>query len=81
MRFLFHDKENTCKFSFHNKKTKCTHINSDILQPDGTVEPFMDSLVRTQAISNVFSVQLCGIGYIKPNPNKTVGGSVVNIWH
>ena len=47
-------------------------------QPDGTVEPFMDSLVRTKSISDMFSVQLCGIGYVDPNPDKMVGGTVVS---
>ncbi|KAL4218310.1 Beta-site APP-cleaving enzyme [Mactra antiquata] len=48
-----------------------------IARPDSSVEPFVDSLVQGRGVPDIFSVQLCGLGHIKPNINGTVGGSVI----
>lgn len=52
-----------------------------ILQPDDSLEPFFDSLVKQTRVPNIFSLQLCGTAYpIKDsNVSASVGGSMVRI--
>ncbi|XP_045209732.2 beta-secretase 1-like [Mercenaria mercenaria] len=50
---------------------------ADIARPDSSVEPLFDTMVRLGQSKNIFSVQLCGLGYFSPNPNNTVGGSLI----
>lgn len=50
---------------------------ADIARPDSSVEPLFDTMVKNRMARNVFSVQLCGLGYFSPNPNNTVGGSLI----
>lgn len=49
------------------------------LQPDETLEPFFDSLVRQTSVPNIFSLQLCGAGFTQNYSlgSATVGGSMV----
>lgn len=49
------------------------------LQPDETLEPFFDSLIRQTSVPNLFSLQLCGAGFTKNYSlgGATVGGSMV----
>ncbi|KAG9329249.1 hypothetical protein JZ751_006388 [Albula glossodonta] len=56
------------------------------VNPDETVEPFFDSLVRKASVPNLFSLQLCGTGYTQnqnqesqenqENQRTTMGGSM-----
>uniref|UniRef100_A0A803SR11 Peptidase A1 domain-containing protein n=1 Tax=Anolis carolinensis TaxID=28377 RepID=A0A803SR11_ANOCA len=49
-------------------------------QPDDSLEPFFDSLVKQTRVPNVFSLQLCGAGFL-PNDTEalaSVGGSMVS---
>ncbi|XP_052804935.1 beta-secretase 1-like isoform X1 [Mya arenaria] len=50
---------------------------TDIARPDSSIEPYFDSLVKDGKFPNFFGVQLCGLGYISPNPDKMTGGSIV----
>lgn len=52
---------------------------SIFLQPDETLEPFFDSLVRQTSVPNIFSLQLCGAGFTQNYSlgSATVGGSMV----
>lgn len=49
------------------------------VQPDETLEPFFDSLVRQTPVPNLFSLQLCGAGFTQNYSlgSATVGGSMV----
>lgn len=51
------------------------------LQPDEKLEPFFDSLVRQTNVPNLFSLQLCGVGYTQNYSlgSATVGGSMVRL--
>lgn len=49
-------------------------------QPDDTLEPFFNSLVKQTRVPNIFSLQLCGAGF-SPNESEalaSVGGSMVS---
>lgn len=52
-------------------------------QPDETLEPFFDSLVRQTPVPNLFSLQLCGAGFTQNYSlgSATVGGSMVRLTH
>lgn len=48
-------------------------------QPDNSLEPFFDSLVKQTQVANIFSLQLCGTSF-PTNDSETlasVGGSMV----
>lgn len=49
------------------------------LQPDESLEPFFDSLVRQTSIPDLFSLQLCGAGFTQnySQGSAAVGGSMV----
>lgn len=57
-------------------KLSCSFIS---FQPDETLEPFFDSLVRQTPVPNLFSLQLCGAGFTQNYSlgSATVGGSMV----
>ena len=59
--------------------SKATLLISLSLQPDETLEPFFDSLVRQTPVPNLFSLQLCGAGFTQNYSlgSSTVGGSMV----
>ncbi|XP_060554627.1 beta-secretase 1-like [Ruditapes philippinarum] len=50
---------------------------AEIARPDSSVEPLFDTMVHDRQSSNIFSVQLCGLGYFSPNPTNKVGGSLI----
>ncbi|KAL0173526.1 hypothetical protein M9458_029494, partial [Cirrhinus mrigala] len=49
-----------------------------VFQPDETLEPFFDSLLRQTSVPDVFSLQLCGAGFTQNYSagSSTVGGSM-----
>ncbi|KAH0623395.1 hypothetical protein JD844_031668 [Phrynosoma platyrhinos] len=52
---------------------------AEIARPDDTLEPFFDSLVKQTQVPNIFSLQLCGAGFL-PNDTEalaSVGGSII----
>ncbi|KAJ8368817.1 hypothetical protein SKAU_G00088450 [Synaphobranchus kaupii] len=52
---------------------------STLARPDGSVEPFFNSLVRQKGLPNVFSLQMCGAG-ISASSSSTAdpaGGSLI----
>lgn len=61
----------------------CTRIYSCVFlpQPDDSLEPFFDSLVKQTHIPNVFSLQLCGAGFPlnQTEALASVGGSMVSV--
>lgn len=48
-------------------------------QPDSSVTPFFDSLVRQLGIADVFSLQMCGAGLSASGAANSAGGSLVSI--
>lgn len=54
-------------------------IRFSVFQPDETLEPFFDSLLRQTSVPDVFSLQLCGAGFTQNYSagSSTVGGSMV----
>ncbi|XP_042330375.1 beta-secretase 1 isoform X2 [Sceloporus undulatus] len=53
---------------------------AEIARPDDSLEPFFDSLVKQTQVPNIFSLQLCGAGFL-PNDTEalaSVGGSMYN---
>ncbi|XP_062408899.1 beta-secretase 1 [Sardina pilchardus] len=52
---------------------------AEIARPDETLEPFFDSLVRQTNVPDLFSLQLCGVGYTQNYSlgRATVGGSMI----
>ncbi|XP_042330374.1 beta-secretase 1 isoform X1 [Sceloporus undulatus] len=52
---------------------------AEIARPDDSLEPFFDSLVKQTQVPNIFSLQLCGAGFL-PNDTEalaSVGGSMI----
>lgn len=49
-------------------------------QPDDSLEPFFDSLVKQTHVPNLFSLQLCGAGFPlnQSEALASVGGSMVS---
>lgn len=49
-------------------------------QPDDSLEPFFDSLVKQTRVPNLFSLQLCGAGFPLNQSEvlASVGGSMVS---
>lgn len=49
-------------------------------QPDDSLEPFFDSLVKQTHVPNLFSLQLCGAGFPLNQSEvlASVGGSMVS---
>ena len=48
------------------------------LQPDSSVQPFFDSMIKTYGIQNLFSMQLCGTVFKQMNDSDlNMGGSLV----
>lgn len=47
-------------------------------QPDSSVEPFFNSLVRQLGIPDVFSLQMCGAGLAASSVVDPAGGSLVS---
>lgn len=47
-------------------------------QPDPSVEPFFDSLVKQTGIPDVFSLQMCGAGLSASTGTNTADGSLVS---
>lgn len=54
-------------------------IRFSVFQPDETLEPFFDSLLRQTSVPDMFSLQLCGAGFTQNYSagSSTVGGSMV----
>ena len=46
-------------------------------QPDSSIEPFMDSLIREGGVENYFTMVLCGKGFNLSDPEGDLGGSLV----
>lgn len=46
-------------------------------QPDPSVEPFFNSVVRQTGIPDVFSLQMCGAGVSASTTADPAGGSLV----
>ena len=55
-------------------------IHSLSPQPDDSLEPFFDSLVKQTHVPNLFSLQLCGAGFPLNQSEvlASVGGSMVS---
>lgn len=66
------------QFGHSEVKFNCLFLSLP-LQPDETLEPFFDSLVRQTPVPNLFSLQLCGAGFTQNYSlgSATVGGSMV----
>ena len=50
-------------------------------QPDSSIEPFMDSLIREGGIENYFTMVLCGKGFNLSDPEGDLGGSLVCVFN
>ena len=48
------------------------------LQPDSSVEPFFNSVVRQTGIPDIFSLQMCGAGVSAGGATDPPGGSLVS---
>ncbi|KPP80319.1 beta-secretase 2-like [Scleropages formosus] len=48
-----------------------------LAQPDSSVEPFFDSLVRQTGIPDVFSLQMCGAGISASESSDPAAGSLI----
>lgn len=71
-------KNSSLLWSFRSKAIRLMSLFLS-LQPDETLEPFFDSLVRQTPVPNLFSLQLCGAGFTQNYSlgSATVGGSMV----
>lgn len=49
-----------------------------LIQPDSSVEPFFDSVVKQLGIPDVFSLQMCGAGLSGSSAADPPGGSLVS---
>lgn len=49
-----------------------------VSQPDSSVEPFFNSVVRQTGIPDVFSLQMCGVGMSASTTADPAGGSLVS---
>lgn len=47
-------------------------------QPDSSVEPFFNSMVRQLGIPDIFSLQMCGAGLSASSTADPAGGSLVS---
>ena len=52
-------------------------LSISISQPDSSIEPFMDSLIRDGGVENFFTMVLCGKGFNLSDPDGDLGGSLV----
>lgn len=68
-----------CCRNFTMLNEKSLLIRFSVFQPDETLEPFFDSLLRQTSVPDVFSLQLCGAGFTQNYSagSSTVGGSMV----
>lgn len=54
-----------------------THTLS-LNQPDSSVEPFFNSVVKQLGIPDIFSLQMCGAGLSASSTADPAGGSLVS---
>lgn len=47
-------------------------------QPDSSVEPFFNSVVKQLGIPDIFSLQMCGAGLSASSTTDPLGGSLVS---
>lgn len=55
-----------------------THLVLSLYQPDSSVEPFFNSVVKQLGIPDVFSLQMCGAGLSASSTADPAGGSLVS---
>lgn len=63
------------QLDFHELKIKHLLL---LDQPDSSVEPFFNSMVRQLGIPDIFSLQMCGAGLSASSTADPAGGSLVS---